>query len=115
MIEQEDAALNGFLIISLCDLAAKETMPAIEAAFADDRVDETIVSLAEVQEHFGLPASYPGLREVNVYLGWFGPLARPIQAGSFVGDVVRKVPLTTYADALARTDDDVKVALDLRN
>jgi hypothetical protein len=48
-------------------------------------------------EHFGLPASYPGLREVNVYLGWFGPLARPLQAGSFVGEFVRKVPLTTTA------------------
>ena len=29
----------------------------------------------------------PALREVNVYLGWFGPLARPLQAGSFVGAV----------------------------
>jgi hypothetical protein len=48
-------------------------------------------------EHFGLPASYPGLREVNVYLGWFGPLARPLQAGSFVGQFVRRVPLTTAA------------------
>jgi hypothetical protein len=48
-------------------------------------------------EHFGLPASYPALREVNVYLGWFGPLARPLQAGSFVGEFVRKVPLTTTA------------------
>jgi short subunit dehydrogenase-like uncharacterized protein len=43
-------------------------------------------------EHFTLPASYPGLREVNVYLGWFGPLARPLQAGSLVGEVVRRVP-----------------------
>jgi Saccharopine dehydrogenase NADP binding domain len=48
-------------------------------------------------EHFGLPAAYGGLREVNVYLGWFGPLARPLQAGSFVGEFVRKVPLTTTA------------------
>jgi short subunit dehydrogenase-like uncharacterized protein len=46
-------------------------------------------------EHFALPAAYPRLREVNVYLGWFGPLARPLQAGSFVGQYVRKVPLTT--------------------
>ena len=53
--EQEDTALTGFLIISLCDLAAKESMPAIEAAFRENRVDETLVSLAEVQEHFGLP------------------------------------------------------------
>jgi hypothetical protein len=43
-------------------------------------------------EHFALPAAYPGLREVNVYLGWFGPLARPLQAGSFAGSWVRRVP-----------------------
>jgi short subunit dehydrogenase-like uncharacterized protein len=48
-------------------------------------------------EHFGLPAAYAALREVNVYLGWFGPLARPLQAGSFVGGFVRRVPLTTKA------------------
>lgn len=33
-------------------------------------------------EHFGLPKLAPQLREVNVYLGWFGPLARPMQAMS---------------------------------
>lgn len=27
-------------------------------------------------EHFTLPASYPGLREVNVYLGWLGAATR---------------------------------------
>jgi short subunit dehydrogenase-like uncharacterized protein len=43
-------------------------------------------------EHFGLPAAYPSVSEVNVYLGWFGPLARPLQAGSFVGSWVRRVP-----------------------
>jgi short subunit dehydrogenase-like uncharacterized protein len=48
-------------------------------------------------EHCGLPAAYPGLREVNVYLGWFGPLARPMQAGAFLGEFVRKLPLTTAA------------------
>lgn len=26
-------------------------------------------------EHFALPRSYPALREVNTYLGWFGPFA----------------------------------------
>jgi short subunit dehydrogenase-like uncharacterized protein len=44
-------------------------------------------------EHFSLPAAYPRLREVNVYLGWFGPLARPFQAGSLVGEVVQRLPL----------------------
>jgi short subunit dehydrogenase-like uncharacterized protein len=43
-------------------------------------------------EHFGLPAAYSRLREVNVYLGWFGPLARPLQAGALVGSVATKVP-----------------------
>jgi short subunit dehydrogenase-like uncharacterized protein len=43
-------------------------------------------------EHYALPASYPGLREVNVYLGWFGPLARPLQAGSLVGELAQRVP-----------------------
>src|SRR4051794_2347550 len=28
-------------------------------------------------EHYGLPAAFSSLREVNVYLGWFGPLSRP--------------------------------------
>lgn len=55
--EHEDDALTGFLIINLCDLAANETLPTIEAAFKADRVDETLVSLAEVQEHFGLPVT----------------------------------------------------------
>ena len=37
----------------------------------------------------------PGLREVNVYLGWFGPLARPMQAGSLVGSSCARVPRRT--------------------
>ncbi len=43
-------------------------------------------------EHFALPAAYARLREVNVYLGWFGPLARPMQAGALVGSLATKVP-----------------------
>ena len=43
-------------------------------------------------EHLGLPAAYPRLREVNVYLGWFGPLARPMQAGALVGSVATRLP-----------------------
>jgi short subunit dehydrogenase-like uncharacterized protein len=30
-------------------------------------------------EHFALPKVAPQLREVNAYLGWFGPLSRPMQ------------------------------------
>jgi hypothetical protein len=43
-------------------------------------------------EHYALPASFPALREVNVYLGWFGPVSRPLQAGSLFGSVVQRVP-----------------------
>jgi short subunit dehydrogenase-like uncharacterized protein len=43
-------------------------------------------------EHFTLPAAYPSLREVNVYLGWFGPLARPAQVGSLLGSLITRLP-----------------------
>jgi hypothetical protein len=43
-------------------------------------------------EHLALPASYPALLEINVYLGWFGPLARPLQAASLAGSLAMKVP-----------------------
>jgi short subunit dehydrogenase-like uncharacterized protein len=43
-------------------------------------------------EQFTLPAVHPALREVNVYLGWFGALARPLQAGSLAGSVAMKAP-----------------------
>jgi short subunit dehydrogenase-like uncharacterized protein len=43
-------------------------------------------------EQLALPASYPGLREINVYLGWFGALARPLQAASLAGSLATKVP-----------------------
>ena len=33
-------------------------------------------------EHFTLPRIAPQLREVNAYLGWFGPMSRPMQAFS---------------------------------
>ena len=33
-------------------------------------------------EHFALPKVAPQLREVNAYLGWFGPLSRPMQVVS---------------------------------
>jgi short subunit dehydrogenase-like uncharacterized protein len=43
-------------------------------------------------EHLTLPASYPALREVNTYLGWFGALARPLQAAGLAGSVALRVP-----------------------
>jgi hypothetical protein len=43
-------------------------------------------------EHFGLPAAYPRLREVNTYLGWYGRLSRPLQALSLAASVAMRLP-----------------------
>jgi Saccharopine dehydrogenase NADP binding domain len=48
-------------------------------------------------EHFTLPPAYPQLQEVNVYLGWFGPLARGIQLTSGVTAAAARVPLVRRA------------------
>jgi hypothetical protein len=39
-------------------------------------------------EHFTLPRSFPQLEEVGVYLGWFGPLTRLVQAASVVSALI---------------------------
>ena len=43
-------------------------------------------------EHFALPRVAPRLREVNAYLGWFGPASRGMQAMSACTSVAMKVP-----------------------
>jgi short subunit dehydrogenase-like uncharacterized protein len=43
-------------------------------------------------EHFTLPRSFPQLREVNAYLGWFGRLSRPLHAMSRAGFAALRVP-----------------------
>jgi short subunit dehydrogenase-like uncharacterized protein len=43
-------------------------------------------------EHFTLPHVAPRLREVNVYLGWFGPASRAMQVMSAGTSMAMKVP-----------------------
>ena len=43
-------------------------------------------------EHFALPRVAPRLREVNAYLGWFGPASRAMQVMSAGTSVAMKVP-----------------------
>jgi short subunit dehydrogenase-like uncharacterized protein len=38
-------------------------------------------------EHFTLPKLYPSLREVDAYLGWFGPASRAMQVMSLAGEL----------------------------
>lgn len=43
-------------------------------------------------EHFGLPPLHPQLRDVDVYLGFFGPLTRPMQVFSLGISAATRVP-----------------------
>jgi short subunit dehydrogenase-like uncharacterized protein len=54
-------------------------------------------------EHFTLPRSFPQLREVNAYLGWFGRFSRPLHAVSGVGFAALRVPgVRSLYEAAAR-------------
>jgi short subunit dehydrogenase-like uncharacterized protein len=43
-------------------------------------------------EHFGLPQAFPALREVDVYLGWFGGATDVLRAGAAGLTLATKVP-----------------------
>lgn len=43
-------------------------------------------------EHLVLPSGHPDLRDIEVYLGGFGPLARPLQLSAAVGTACGRVP-----------------------
>lgn len=43
-------------------------------------------------EHLSLPHVHPDLRDVGVYLGWFGPASRPMQGLSLGMSLVTRVP-----------------------
>jgi short subunit dehydrogenase-like uncharacterized protein len=43
-------------------------------------------------EQFALPRLYPELRDVGVWLGWFGPASRPLQALSGVTALATQLP-----------------------
>lgn len=43
-------------------------------------------------EHFALPRTYPQLREVDVYLGWFGGASDALRRGSAVTTAALRVP-----------------------
>ena len=47
---------------------------------------------ASGSEHFALPRLHPALRDVRVYLGWFGPASEPLRALSAGMSVVTAIP-----------------------
>lgn len=46
-------------------------------------------------EHFGLPRSYPQLRTVGTYLGWFGRLTRGVKVAGAGQSAIERVPGVT--------------------
>lgn len=72
---EADPTLNGFLLASLLDLKAEESLPVIERAFAADWIDEAVAGdWEDVQIEFGLrehretprrPLWGPPLRQVQ--------------------------------------------------
>ncbi len=65
-------------------------------AFTLDGRRRSGISLAG-SEHLAIPRIAPQLDEVNVYLGWTGPLSRPVQAVSLLLEGVRRVPAASEA------------------
>jgi short subunit dehydrogenase-like uncharacterized protein len=56
-------------------------------------------------EQFALPRIAPGLRTVDVYLGWFGRAGSAVHAGARVAPLLARVPpraMATVADLLTR-------------
>jgi short subunit dehydrogenase-like uncharacterized protein len=47
---------------------------------------------AGATEPLALPRTFPQLREVGVYLGWFGPLSRPLQAANLGLALATRLP-----------------------
>lgn len=43
-------------------------------------------------EHFGLPQSFPALREIDVYLGWFGSASDAMRRAGMATELLTKVP-----------------------
>ncbi len=50
----DDETFRGFVISDLLDLKAREAYSDIEAAFAEDRVDDLVVGLDDVQQELGI-------------------------------------------------------------
>jgi hypothetical protein len=47
---------------------------------------------AASSEHFAIPAQFPGVRDVEPFLGWFGPASRPLQVSSYAIAGLTRIP-----------------------
>jgi hypothetical protein len=58
-METADSTLAAFIVCNLLDVGAKESLPLIRQAFEAERIDETVVEMVDVEEHFDLPRTTP--------------------------------------------------------
>jgi short subunit dehydrogenase-like uncharacterized protein len=61
-------------------------------AFELSRGKQARAISASSSEHFALPRIHPTLRDIDVYLGWFGPASEPLRAMTAVMEPVLKLP-----------------------
>jgi short subunit dehydrogenase-like uncharacterized protein len=59
--------------------------------FCVDGIDHPALSVSGT-EHFCLPRIYPGLQNINTYLGWFGPKTGIMKNAAVMQSVLLKVP-----------------------
>jgi short subunit dehydrogenase-like uncharacterized protein len=59
--------------------------------FSVGGIDHPALSVSGT-EHFSLPGTYPDLRQINTYLGWFGSRTRLMKNAAVVQSVLLKVP-----------------------
>lgn len=59
LLTEEEPFLVAEIIGALMDIGSKESLPLIQQAFEDERVDEMFVQMIDVEEHFGLPLTSP--------------------------------------------------------
>jgi len=59
VLEQEDKTTAALLITNLLDLDARESFAIIQQAFAEGRVDLSVVQMPEVEEHFEMEVVSP--------------------------------------------------------
>ena len=59
VLEQEDKTTAALLVTNLLDLDARESFAIIQQAFAEGRVDLSVVQMPEVEEHFEMEVVSP--------------------------------------------------------
>src|SRR3954452_5247640 len=71
-------------------LVTERSGARVRSFVVDGRASKAIS--AGSSEHFGLPPAFPGLRDVDVYLGWFGGASDALRVASAGMALATKVP-----------------------